>query len=113
VLGSGFSGVSPASFSGCAFFMSSLELDMCSSVGSFMTRASLWWRLLEVGGFDGRLLHREVLSEGACLHAFVLVTTFSQRWFRLVFVWVFCLFFCSQFAFVMLNCYWAICWHSN
>jgi hypothetical protein len=41
VLGSDFSGVSPASFSGCAFFMSSLEPDLCYSAESFMTRASL------------------------------------------------------------------------
>jgi len=44
VLGSGFSGVSSASFSGCAFLMSSLEPDLCSSIGSFMTRTSLWYR---------------------------------------------------------------------
>jgi len=60
VLGSGFSGVSPASFSGCAFLMSSLKLDLCSSAGSFMTRASLWWRSLEIGGFGDCLLQREV-----------------------------------------------------
>jgi hypothetical protein len=44
VLGSDFSGVSPANFSGCAFLMSSLAPDLCSSAESFMTRASLWWR---------------------------------------------------------------------
>jgi hypothetical protein len=41
VLGSGFSGVFQASFSGCAFFMYSLELDLCSLAEFFMTRASL------------------------------------------------------------------------
>jgi hypothetical protein len=29
-------------FSGCAFFMSSLEPDLCYSTGSFMTHVSLW-----------------------------------------------------------------------
>jgi hypothetical protein len=47
--------------------MSSLEPDLCSSAGSFMTRASLWQRSLEIGGFGGRLLQREVPDEGACL----------------------------------------------
>jgi len=37
----GFSGVSPVSFFGCAFLMSSLEPDLCSSIGSFMARTSL------------------------------------------------------------------------
>jgi len=46
VLGSCFSGVSPTSFSDCDFLMSSLKPDLCSSAGSFMTRASLWWRLV-------------------------------------------------------------------
>jgi hypothetical protein len=54
-------------FSGYAFLMSSLEPDLCSSAGSFMTRASLWQRSLEIGGFGGRLLQREVPDEGACL----------------------------------------------
>jgi len=49
--------------------MSYLEPDLCSLVGSFMTHASLWWRLLEISGFDGRLLQRKVPGEGACLHA--------------------------------------------
>jgi hypothetical protein len=38
VLGSRFSSVSPASISSCPLLMSSLELDLCSSAGSFMTR---------------------------------------------------------------------------
>lgn len=67
VLGSGFFGVSPVSFSGCAFLMSSLEPDMCSSARFFMTRTSLWWRSLEIGGLGSRLLQREALDEGACL----------------------------------------------
>jgi hypothetical protein len=89
VLGNGFSGVSPAIFSGYVFLMSSLEPDLCSSAGSFMTHASLWWRSLEIDGFGGSLLQREVPSEGVCLHALVPVTAFSRRRFRLVFVWVF------------------------
>jgi hypothetical protein len=51
-----------------------------------MTHASLWWRSLEIGGFGGRLLQREVPGEGACLHALVSATAFSRRRFRLVFV---------------------------
>jgi len=87
VLGSGFSNVSSASFSGYAFFfMSSLEPDLCSSTESFITRASLWWRSLEINGFGGRLLQREVPSEGVCLHALVSMTAFSRRRFCLVFV---------------------------
>jgi len=31
----------------------------------------------------------------------------------LVSVWFFCLFFFSESAFVMLNCYRTICWHSS
>jgi hypothetical protein len=54
-------------FSGCAFLMSSLEPDLCSSAESFMTRVSLQQRSLEIGGFGGRLLQREVPDEGACL----------------------------------------------
>jgi hypothetical protein len=65
--GVAFHGGSPASFSGCAFFMSFLEPDLCSSAGSFMTHASLWWRSLEIGCFGNHLLQREVPDEGACL----------------------------------------------
>jgi len=49
--------------------------------------------MVEIGGFGDRLLQREVPGEGTCLHVLVLVTTFSLRLFRLVSVWVFCLFF--------------------
>jgi hypothetical protein len=40
VLRSGFSGVSLTSFFWLCFFMSSLEPDMCSLAGSFMTCVS-------------------------------------------------------------------------
>jgi hypothetical protein len=92
VLGSGFSGVSPVSFSGCVFFLSSLEPDLCSSAGSFITCASLWWRSLEIDGFGGRLLQREVPSEGVCLHALVSMTAFSRRRFCLDFLFTVCLY---------------------
>jgi hypothetical protein len=69
--------------------------------------------IVKTGDFGGRLLQREVPGEGMCLHALVPVTAFSRRRFLLVSVWIFCLFFCSQSAFVMLNCYWTICWHSS
>jgi hypothetical protein len=111
VLGSGFSGVSPTSFSGCAFFMSSLEPDLCYSAGSFMTCAFLWWRSLEIGGFGDCLLQSEVPDEGTCLqftHAGA-----DDNFFSMPVSFSFCLFFCSQFAFVILNCYWTICWHSS
>jgi hypothetical protein len=55
VLGSGFSGVSSASFSGYAFLMSSLETDLCSSTGSIMTRVSLWWRSMTA--FSRYMIH--------------------------------------------------------
>jgi hypothetical protein len=115
VLGSDFFGVSPTSFSDCAFSMYSLEPNLCSSAGSFMTRTSLWWRSLKIDGFSGRLLQREAPDEARVysLYALVPVTAFSRPRFRLVSVWVFCLFFCSQSAFVMLNCYCTICWHSG
>jgi len=45
--------------------------------------------MVEIGGFSGRLLQREVPSEDTCLQAPTSVTVFSRRMFRLVFVWVF------------------------
>jgi hypothetical protein len=57
--------------------------------------------MVEIGGFGGRLLQREVPGEGACLHALVSVTAFSRCGFRLVYVWVFCFFFGSQSVFVI------------
>jgi hypothetical protein len=103
-------------FYGRAFFMSSLESDLYSSARSFMTCASLWQRLLEISGFGGRLLQMEVPDEGACLqftHAAAGYSFFPTP----IFVWFlfgfFIFIFCSRFAFVMLNCYWIICWHSS
>jgi len=58
--------------------------------------------MVEIGGFGGRLLQREVPGEGACLHALVSVTAFSRCGFRLVYVWVFCFFF--WFTVCLCNC---------
>jgi hypothetical protein len=37
--------------------------------------------MVEIGGFGGRLLQREVPSEGLCLYALVSVTAFSRSRF--------------------------------
>jgi hypothetical protein len=63
--------------------------------------------MVEIGGFGVRLLQMEVTDEGACLQ--FTRTGAGDSFFptpvSFGFCWVFCLFFCSQFAFVMLNCY--------
>jgi hypothetical protein len=102
--------------------MSSLEPDLCFSARSFMTRASLWQRSLEISGFGGCLLQREVPDEGACLqfaragagdNFFPTPVSFGFCLGFFFFFFFFFFFSCSQSAFVMLNCYWTICWHSN
>jgi hypothetical protein len=45
--------------------------------------------MVEIGGFNGRLLQMEVPGEGACLQAPTSVTVSSRRMFGLVFVWIF------------------------
>jgi hypothetical protein len=82
--------VSPASFSGCVFLMSSLEPDLCSSVGSFMTRVSLWWRSLVLAVICCRGRGKFPMKVRVySLHALVPMTAFSRCRFRLVSVWVF------------------------
>lgn len=59
--------------------------------------------LVEIGGF------RQSSAAGESP-----VKAISRWWFHLAFLFVFfCLYFYSQFDFVVLKCYWNFCWHSN
>jgi hypothetical protein len=67
--------------------------------------------------FSAVICCRGVPEEGACytvIHAPTLVKAISRCRFCLAFLFVFfCLYFYSQFDFVMLKCYWTFCWHSS
>jgi hypothetical protein len=64
--------------------------------------ASLWWRSLEIGGFGGRLLQREVPDGGACLQ-FTRVGA-SDRFFPTPVSFGLCLGFLFVFLFIVCLC---------
>jgi hypothetical protein len=81
VLGSGFSGVSPVSFFWlCFFYVFFRAGSVLFGCILYDTRLSI----VEIGGFNSRLLPMDVPGEGAYLQAPTSVTVFSQRMFRLV-----------------------------
>jgi hypothetical protein len=99
VLGSCFFGVSPASFSDCAFFFYVFFRARSVFFGWVLYDTRLF--MMEISGFDSRLLQREVPGEGACLHALVSVTTF----FPMPVSFGFCLGFLFVFLFTIYLCY--------